>query len=87
MTLRTLDEVLSTDLQNDLHDPDFVRLYLAASWKEAQTNNDNGIYDLAVEDVKKANPFTYSALLDAAGSGSGFTLDLPTSKEREIAGL
>ena len=87
MKLRTLDEVLSTDLQSDLHDPDFVSSYLAASWKEAQISNDMGIYELAIDDVKKANPHTFSTLFEAAGIKSGFSTDSPTSKEREITGV
>lgn len=54
MKLRSIQDVLATDLRADLTDPDFARGYLQAAEEEARANGDGGILELAKDDIRMA---------------------------------
>ncbi len=54
MKLRTFDELIETDLRDDLSDPEFASGYLQLCLEEAQAHDNIGIFLLALRDVAKA---------------------------------
>lgn len=65
--LRTLDELIATDLIDDFNDPEFVRGYLESCLEEAQAHKDIGIFLVAVQHVINAKP---AWLASGVSSGS-----------------
>ncbi len=55
MKLRTFDELVTTDLRDDLRDSDFAAGYLQACLDEAQVSGNIGVFLLALRDVITAN--------------------------------
>ena len=85
MKLRTFDDLIETDLKDDLSDPEFALGYLQACLEEAQTSDDMGVFLIALLDVAKARGSVASVAERAGKTRASFYKSLSEKGNPEFA--
>lgn len=84
MKLRTFEDLITTDLKDDLSDPEFAVGYLQASLEEAQAEGDLGVFLVALRDVAMAQESMANVAKSAGVSRASFYKTLSSKGNPEF---
>ena len=85
--LRTFDDLVTTDLQADLSDPEFATGYLPFCLEEAQASGDGGVFLLALRDVVTAAESVAGAIQRVGKTRPSFDKSLSSKGNPQLASI